>query len=261
MGGSVFIGTRRNGKISAYDAHTSQIHSFVDTRVLAEDPQALEKLFKSAEPDLNEAGEVAPYSYGLVFVDFDTKHIWSRQDYTSVNRFSAMGMSLELRNNSRPGQSAPKNYFSDLQNLRHALENGYSVKAFAIGDQYEELDLLKMGLDTFDKIKAQLADRSSELYELSPDFIIEVPGWTYREFNDDADFLAIAEEMAEAGILSGTLAEGDSWDSHCADFDEDEETPLEKPSRVIASVLARREARAISDAAAAGKSAPRPNKI
>lgn len=267
MGGSVFIGTRINGKIQCYDAHTSQICAFVDARVLNGEPEAAEQLRKCAEDSIAPRGVVAPYSYGLVFVDHDTRQIWSNQGYTSVLRHSSIGIGLELRN-GKPGSRIHMghHYFSSANHLKYAFESGIPVKAMVYdGGGEKEMDLQKSGLGSFEAIAERLADRDSELYEAGPDFIIQAPGWTYHEYDGDSDYVSIARQMAEAGILKGTAAETQAWDEFFDeldhDEDEDEAPALQKPGQAILSAMADIEARRIAEHTADGIAPPKPRKI
>lgn len=75
--GEVCIALRENGKIKTAVVHKCLLNAFQDVRWFTEErkPHPLDALFKEA------GGPLAPYDYGLVVIDRDTRWMGSWQSY------------------------------------------------------------------------------------------------------------------------------------------------------------------------------------
>lgn len=246
MGGPVAIGWRENGKTSVFDAYTGSISLLNHPKFYSRDPEhwARHIDWLLAEEPL----PLAPMGYGLVFADFDSKSVFSCQNYSSPSRLHLLGAEMDRSGHvlySDPIQREAGKYAC----LLAALRSGISPGAESYDRQSDAMVLRPwrdLGVDPDEEASlGALLDRISSTMQSRPktsmslaglSAVLAPPGWRFLEIDpaEPSAYTRLAEGMLEAG-LEFSASDAAAWNEFCAD--RSEENPSERPGDAILSLL------------------------
>lgn len=234
----VGLGWRVDGETRFYRAPKQSLSLFQDIGMLFEKPSSkkIDKILQSVDAELFDF--VAPLGYGILFVDFDSKTLWSNQSYLSVS-----SASVDSFRDDAPGLVGG----SRAESVRRAFEHGAAVD-FALRDStgtanlWRRVALSDFGVDSYEKIIEKTSDEESPLR--SGRLVFSPPGWTLVEDSDllerrDASFSSIARDMVELDIVSAKDAA--AWDCYLRNLEEFDRRGW-KPG-LVDELLAEKEAR------------------
>lgn len=252
MGGYVAIGWRKNGKISCHEVHTGAIHLLNHPSFYRDDPTFWANHVERVILERQDI-PLAPSDYGLVFADFDSRSVFSRQNYSSPSRIHLLGAEMD-RNGGVLYVDERSREAGKLACLQEALRSGWSPGAHGrdiVADSFRLFPREELGVSIDDpKSLDALLDRVSlglrgEAWLCSLSAVLEPPGWTFLEIADQTPrpYETLLLAMDEAGIPF-TREEALAWNAFCSEHhDEDSDLPPEAPGNIL---LARMEASRIA---------------
>lgn len=191
MGGETRVCARLDGKIYSKILHTSSLAAFVQSpKIPARDRSHVEEFLESSDDKL-----VAPWGYGLTFVDHMTRKIYDAQGYTCVLTISAVAIFLSSAGCIRADEHI---------RFQRLFEAGFIVTAVDMRSR----EPISLKNKTFRSVMKLVKARDRDL-----DFVIDY-GYEYHQFEDTPEgFLEMHKLMANNGIV---FSESDTqgWRDH-----------------------------------------------
>lgn len=251
MGGPVAFGWRESGKISCHETCTGSIGLLNHPSFY----QPGSKFFRRYAGSIAKKPPIplAPSGYGLVFADFDSRRVFSLQNYSSPSRIHLLSAALDLDGGVIYD---PPSYreTGKLSCLSEALRLGISPGAHgydSASDSFRLFSWAEIGLDLsagFDssavesmlgRVQAALRDPDPARQSLaSLSAVIAPPGWSYLEIPESSPrpYQSLIAAMDQAGIPF-SRSDAAAWDSFCLDAGDDSGDAPETPGSWLLSDL------------------------